>query len=67
MKDIDPATMEAIKCFIKLIDTKYDIFDVILFGSRSRCTHEVDSDIDIAILLKGKPQRMVPVKLSDYA
>ena len=33
----------------------YDVADVILFGSRARQDHSQASDVDVAVLLRGKP------------
>lgn len=38
--------------YIDFIKSKYDIQDVILFGSYAKGTHHEDSDIDIAIVIK---------------
>lgn len=49
--------------FVSLIETRYPVADVIVFGSRARGLFDSDSDADVAILLKGAPQRLLPVKL----
>ncbi len=36
----------------------------ILYGSRARGTHRPDSDADVAVLLRGKHQRLRPTTLA---
>lgn len=62
--NIDPATAEALRLFAKRIKAKYDVLDLILFGSRARGDHAQDSDADVAVLLRGVPQRLLPTKLA---
>jgi len=38
--------------------------DAIVYGSRARGTHRVDSDADVAILLTGDHQRFLTTKLT---
>ena len=51
--NIDAETLNAARAFIAMIASQYDLADVILYGSRARQTHNVDSDADIAIVLCG--------------
>jgi len=53
----------AVRKFINLISGRYDIDQVSVYGSRAREDHREDSDVDVAILLRGNPQRCLTVKL----
>ena len=61
---IDPATAEALRLFAERIGAKYDVLDLMLFGSRARGDHAQDSDADVAVLLRGDHQRLLPTKLA---
>jgi predicted nucleotidyltransferase len=63
MRRIDSATETAVKRFVAIISDRYDIADVLVYGSRARGTHRSDSDADVAVLLRGDHQRLLPVKL----
>ncbi|MHB8982203.1 nucleotidyltransferase domain-containing protein [Thiobacillus sp.] len=64
MNRIDPDTEEAVRRFLTLIASRYDMAEVIVFGSRARGTHRPDSDADVAVLLRGERQRLLPTKLA---
>jgi uncharacterized protein len=51
---IDKQTKHAIKVFLGMIAASYSIHKSILFGSRARHTHSIESDADIAIILNGE-------------
>jgi predicted nucleotidyltransferase len=55
-------TEYAIKRFVDLLSGRYDVAHVIVFGSRARGTHRKDSDLDLAVLLRGDPERFLDVK-----
>ena len=40
------------------------LIEVILFGSRARNTHNVESDADLAVLLQGAPGKFLSIKLA---
>lgn len=61
---IDPQTKQAAQLFMERIAGQYDVAEVMLFGSRARQTHRSDSDADIAVLLRGAHQRLVPTVLA---
>ena len=63
MNRIDHDTEEAVRRFLVLIASRYDMADAIVYGSRARGTHRPDSDADVAVLLHGKHQRLLPTKL----
>ena len=63
MGTIDATTQVAARAFLNKIFEKYDFSTAILFGSRARNEHHSESDMDIAILLKGMPGDFVETKL----
>ncbi|MFD2191012.1 nucleotidyltransferase domain-containing protein [Pistricoccus aurantiacus] len=64
MRRLDHDTKEAVQRFLALIASHYDMAGAIVYGSRARGTHRPDSDADVAVLLKGKPQRFLTTKLA---
>ena len=52
---IDQDTARAARAFLARIDSRYDVSQAILFGSRARRTHHADSDADIAVIIRGTP------------
>jgi predicted nucleotidyltransferase len=60
---IDPQTLHAARAFAQKVETRYDMVEAILFGSRARNTHHPDSDADVAVLLHGQPGKFVTTKL----
>jgi len=63
MTTLDPAIKQTVEQFVSLISSRYAIDSVILYGSRARETHHQYSDVDLAILLKGKKERFIPIVL----
>lgn len=61
---IDAATAAALRLFTERIGAKYDVADLMLFGSRARGDHARHSDADVAVLLRGRHQRLLPTKLA---
>lgn len=61
---IDHNTEDAIRRFLALIATRYDMVGAIVYGSRARGTHRPDSDADVAVLLKGEHQRVLTTMLA---
>ena len=61
---IDHATEEAVRRFLVLIASRYDMAGAIVFGSRARGTHRPDSDADVAVLLSGAHERFLTTKLA---
>ena len=53
MQDIDEVSKRTGEVFIARISSRYDLAGAVLFGSRARHTHRLDSDADIAVLLHG--------------
>jgi len=61
---LDPATEQAAKLFLSSLAGKFDWASAILFGSRARRAFQPDSDADVALVLRGEPQRFLPTKLA---
>lgn len=61
---IDHDTEEAVRRFLSLLAGRYEIAGAVLYGSRARGTYRPDSDADVAVLLKGKHQRVLPTTLA---
>ncbi len=61
---IDAKTKRAIQSFKAKLAKHYDLIGIILFGSRARHTHRVDSDADLAVLLREDvPGKFITTKL----
>jgi uncharacterized protein len=61
---IDPGTEDAVKRFLRRIADRYDMAGALLYGSRARGTWRPDSDADVAVLLRGERQRLLPTTLA---
>lgn len=61
---IDAETEPTATLFVYRIAAGYGMAQAILFGSHARRTHRPDSDMDMAIILRGEPQRLLPTKLA---
>lgn len=61
---IDHETEGAVRSFLALISSRFDMAGAIVYGSRARGTHRSDSDADVAVLLNGEHQRFLPTKLT---
>jgi uncharacterized protein len=64
MNKIDHDTEEAVRRFLTLLASDYSVAGAIVYGSRARGTHRPDSDADVAVLLTGEHQRMLPTTLA---
>lgn len=64
MKTIDQDTEAAVRRFLSVINDRYDTAGAILYGSRARGTHRPDSDVDVAVLLKGEHQKLMSTTLA---
>lgn len=62
--DIDPNTQHAARTFIAKVSAQYAVADAILFGSRARRNSRMDSDLDIAVVLRGNRGRFIDTKLA---
>ena len=47
------ADRAAARAFLRRLPNTYEVEQVILFGSRARGDHRPDSDLDLAVVLKG--------------
>lgn len=63
MNRIDHDTEKAVRRFLDLIASRYDMDAAIVYGSRARGTHRPDSDVDVAVLLRGEHRRFLTAKL----
>jgi len=54
---------EAVHQFIEHTKVRYGAVQTIVYGSRARGTHRLDSDVDVAVLLRGDRQNFMSVKL----
>lgn len=61
---IDHDTERAVRRFLSKVASRYDTAGAIVFGSRARGTHRPDSDADVAVLIRGAHQRLLPTTLA---
>ncbi|WP_276973914.1 nucleotidyltransferase domain-containing protein [Ferrimicrobium acidiphilum] len=61
---IDPDTKEAVAIFLGRIKEHYDLVGAFLYGSRARGTYQLESDADVAVLLRGEHQRLLATALT---
>ena len=61
---IDHDTQMAVRRFLDLIASDYDMAGAIVYGSRARGTHRPDSDADLAVILNGHHQKALPTTLA---
>lgn len=69
MKPSEPITIDATlrgaaKAFLAKVSGRYDYSEAILFGSLARNDYHPDSDMDVAVLLRGVPGKFVATKLA---
>jgi len=63
-RHLDPATERTARMFAQRITHEYPVAQIVVFGSRARNTHRVDSDADIAIILRGNTKPFIQTKLA---
>lgn len=63
INQIDHDTEFAVRRFLELIEVRYDISSVIVYGSCARGTRRPDGDADVAILLRGVHHPFLSAKL----
>jgi len=49
--------------FLRKLGGAYDVAEMIMFGSRARGDHRPDSDLDLAVVLKGQRRDFIDTKL----
>lgn len=54
VEKIDARTEQAVRVFMQKLAGRYSVQDTILYGSRARRDHRVDSDADLIVVLKGE-------------
>lgn len=61
--------VRAAREFVRRVSSRYDVKTVLLFGSRARGTHRPESDVDLAVVLRGSRAKLTDVSLemSDIA
>jgi predicted nucleotidyltransferase len=59
----DSKTIGAAREFVRRVSARYSVRAAILFGSRARGTHRSDSDVDIAVLLRGPRGKLMDTSL----
>ncbi len=56
-------TIDAVREFVRRVSAIYPVKGSLLFGSRARGTHRPDSDVDVAVLLRGPRGKLVDTSL----
>ncbi|HWJ36307.1 MAG TPA: nucleotidyltransferase domain-containing protein [Steroidobacteraceae bacterium] len=55
--------MGAAREFVRQVSLRYPVNAALLFGSRARGTHRADSDVDVAVLLRGPRGKLMDTSL----
>jgi predicted nucleotidyltransferase len=58
-----PDAQRVAAAFLGKLSGTYNVAQAIMFGSRARGTHRPDSDLDLAVVLKGPRQDFLETKL----
>ena len=58
------SAQEAAEAFLRKLEGSYDVERAILFGSRARGDHRPDSDLDLAVVLRGERGDFIETKLA---
>jgi len=53
----------AVRDFVSRVAARHSVMAAVLFGSRARGTHRADSDIDIAVVLRGRRGKLTDTSL----
>lgn len=61
---LDPATESAANAFRDKLGQHFEVNRALLFGSRARNTHTVESDADIAVVLRGVTGKFIETKFA---
>jgi len=60
---VEPETLGAAREFVRQVAVRYSVKAAILFGSRACGTHRADSDVDVAVLLRGPRDKLMDTSL----
>ena len=61
---LDPLTDQAAHTFVDRLADRFDVAWAVLFGSRARQEHRLDSDADVAVILHGAKGPFLDTKLA---
>jgi predicted nucleotidyltransferase len=64
LQQVDRESSYAARAFIRALAGRFDVAEVRLFGSRARGTHASDSDVDLAVVLRGPCGDFLATKLA---
>jgi uncharacterized protein len=59
----EPEIIGAAREFVRRVSLVYSVKAAILFGSRARGTHRADSDVDLAVVLRGPRGKLIDTSL----
>jgi uncharacterized protein len=60
---VEPETVGVAREFVRRVSVRYPVKAALLFGSRARGTHRADSDVDVAVLLRGPRGKLMDASL----
>jgi predicted nucleotidyltransferase len=60
----DAAAPRVASAFLARVRGSYEVAEAIMFGSRARGDHRPDSDLDLAVVLKGARGDFIDTKLA---
>ncbi|MEA3109334.1 MAG: uncharacterized protein QOI88_3939 [Gammaproteobacteria bacterium] len=60
---VESETMGPAREFVRRVSARYSVKAALLFGSRARGTHLADSDVDVAVLLRGPRGKLMDTSL----
>jgi len=60
---VEAETLGVAREFVRRVSAAHSVKTAILFGSRARGTHRADSDVDLAVVLRGQRGKLVDTSL----
>lgn len=66
MGKVDPQIIESIKRFKAAVQDKYDIVDIIFFGSNVTGDAKEDSDVDLIVVVKNYDKHLIEKLLQEW-
>jgi predicted nucleotidyltransferase len=60
---LDATTIGAAREFLQCVATRFSVSAAFVFGSRARGTHRAESDVDIALVLRGPRRKLMETSL----